>query len=596
VKIQVGTALLAALVLGLAGSEQAWADGAQAEAPGTGSIVKGIPTHVQPTTGALLFVGPDTQNQFLDCSVVLIGCRTALTAAHCICKDSLNAELCEAKELKELGTEDLRVFFQHSGIHHVREVFISPEYQRGVRSDIAVLRLSEKVTGIEPARANLKDGIAVQNGTEGIIAGFGNSGDDHLDAAIKRVGRVVTAECPQGIIEPANVCWHFIEPVSGPGSDANICFKDDGGPLFIDFGDGPVVAGVHAGGGDTCEDFTFAFDTNVFKNHEWITNVGGVDIGRDQCSILNEVGENNVTVKGAKGRLPRLEDEARFTFEIPEDTVLLRVTVNGDTEKNGDYDLFVGLDEAPTRTENDCQARGVGQFAACEISDPDAETVSVLIKHVFQKQGRGRSRFQVTVTAFGPTPDGLVPATPHNLRYQNRSETLRRFTWIDESFNETGFEIQRSLGRFTNDFVTRGDVAEDKDFFLDNTNPDLVYTYRVRAFNESGFSDWSNQCLVNADGPNAPRRLRAEEIGDDRVVLKWNDRSSDETGFELQRRVVGAKRFKQIAVLEPGDERHVDRGVDSDTAYEYRVRARGSAGNCIPDSRFSPRLTVETDD
>jgi hypothetical protein len=32
------------------------------------AIVNGIPTHLQPTTGALLFVGPDLKNQFLDCS------------------------------------------------------------------------------------------------------------------------------------------------------------------------------------------------------------------------------------------------------------------------------------------------------------------------------------------------------------------------------------------------------------------------------------------------------------------------------------------------------------------------------------------------
>jgi len=594
VKIEVGRALLAALVLGLAGGGQAWADGVEAETPGTGSIVNGIPTNLQPTTGALLFVGPDTKNQFLDCSVVLIGCRTALTAAHCICKDSNNAELCEAREIANLGEEDLRVFFQHSGIHHVRDVFINPEYERGKRGDIAVLRLSEKVTGVEPARANLKDGIAVQHGTEGIIAGFGNSGDDRLDAAIKRVGEVVTDKCPAGIIEPANICWNFIEPIEAPGSEANVCFKDDGGPLFVDFGSGPVVAGIHAGGSDTCEEFAFAYDTNVFKNHQWIMNVGGVDIGREQCSLLNEVGENNVVVKGASGKLPKSEDEARFVFDIPQDTILLRVTVNGDTEREGDYDLFVGLDEAPTKFDNDCQSRGVGQFGVCEIANPDAEKVSVLIKHVFQGQGRGRSRFQVTVTAFGPPPDGLLPPAPRQLRYENRSEILRRFMWLDESFNEEGFQIQRSLGRFTDDFVTRGQVAADKDFFLDSTNPDNIYTYRVRAFNESGFSEWSNDCIVNDPGPTPPNRLRVEEITDNKVVLRWNDRSDDETGFELQRRVAGAKRWRQVAILNADDERHADRSVDGDTAYEYRVRAKGRFVNCIKDSKFSPKLLVST--
>lgn len=595
--IHAGRALVAAgLLATLAGPGQAWADGTTAAAPGGADIVNGIPTHLQPTTGALLYVGPDTKNQFLDCSVVLIGCRTALTAAHCICKNSDNFGRCETRELADTDPADLRVFFQHSGIHHVRDIFISPDYDLGKRSDIAVLRLSEKVTGVEPAKIYDDNGPSVPRGTGGIIAGFGNSGDDRLDVAIKRVGGVRTADCAPGIVEPANICWNYEEPILKPGNDSNLCFKDDGGPLFLDLGNGPVVAGIHSGGGNTCDPDSFAYDTNVYKNREWIRAVGGLDVGRDECSDLGEVGVPWVSVQGGKGVLPRSEDEARFDFDIPEDTILLRVTVNGDTEKFGDYDLFVGLDNPPTKVVNDCKSRGVGQFGVCEIENPDAEKVHVLVRHVKQGQGIGRSRFQVTVTAIQPTPpEGPVPRRPEQLRYEVRGPNLRRLLWKDASKDESGFQVQRKAGFDPETpFSFEASVKANKTTYLDIIPDGQIFTYRVRALNVNGFSDWSNECAVNHPGPRTPWRLRADSVSGHAVALRWKDRSTDETGFELQRRELGDLKWEDVAINDADDVTYNDNGLDSGTTYEYRVRARGRLGNCIPHSRFSPKLEIST--
>lgn len=598
--IQVGRALVAAaLLLTLGGARQACADETSAAAPGTADIVNGIPTHLQPTTGALLFVGPDTKNQFLDCSAVLVGCRTVLTAAHCFCTRSKNFSTCEPRELFDLDVADLRVFFQHTGFHHVREVYVSPEYVRGKRSDIAVLRLSEKVDGVEPSHIFDDKGAGVPHGTPGIITGFGNSGDDHLDAAIKRVGAVETADCHKGIIEPANLCWNYVEPVAKPGDASNVCFKDDGGPLFLDLGNGPVVAGIHSGSALTCDPASFAYDTNVYKNREWIRAVAGDDLNRDECSDRAEVGDNWTVVQGGEGNLVRSEDEARFKFPIPADTELLRVTVNGDTEANGDYDLFIKLDGPPTKTDNDCQSRGVGQFGACQIEEPDASNVQVLVRHVMQGKGRGHSRFQVTATAFLPKPpQGPVPNPPEKLRVKNRAVDLRQLSWKDASKDETGFEVQRRVVSGSGSpFATRASVKANKTRYLDRIVPNTVYTYRVRAFNLFGASEWSNLCYANHPGPLAPRRLRADNVTNRKVVLRWKDRSDDESSFSVERRLLGNKKWTQIAVVDDNDDStasYTDNSVQSSTSYQYRVRARGRVGECIPNSRPSPTLTVTT--
>ncbi|MFN2428156.1 MAG: hypothetical protein ABR587_17110, partial [Candidatus Binatia bacterium] len=115
-----------------------------------------------------------------------------------------------------------------------------------------------------------------------------------------------------------------------------------GGPLFADFGNGPVVTGIHAGGGVSCDEDSFSYATNVRLKAEWVKAIGGPDVARDQCSELGEVGEPWVKVQGGVGRLPKNLSEKAFSYDIPHDTILLRVNVNGDTEKTGDYDMYVG--------------------------------------------------------------------------------------------------------------------------------------------------------------------------------------------------------------------------------------------------------------
>lgn len=586
--------VLAAVLAAMVGAGDAFAQEQSASVPATANIVNGIPTNQQPTTGALLFVGPNTKNQFLECSGVLIGCRTFLTAAHCLCTQSNNYQACANNELANIDPADLRVFLQHAGIFHVRELYVSPTYLRGSRGDLMMLRLSERVEGIDPSRFNATHGPSIDHGTDGLIAGFGSTGDDQRDAAIKRVGEVNIAACQVAHPEPANVCWNFKAPVAQPGQDSNVCFKDDGGPLFIDFGAGPVVAGIHSGGSSTCDADAFAYDSATYGEREWLASVGGLDVFRDQCSDLGEVGDRWVTVQGAAGELPLSLDHVRMSFNVPDPTKLLRVTVNGDTDRDGDYDMYVRLGDRPTRRVYDCKSAGVGQFGACVFEKPQARTVHVLLRHVSLK-ARGQSRYQVTATAYAPRPAaGDVPKAPERLRYEIRSEDRRRLTWFDMSSDEEGFEVQRSIGDDSDEFSTRAVVGPDRQFFIDAAAADQIFAYRVRAFNIHGNSDWSNLCMVNRPAPLKPRFLQATDVKEHRVSLQWRDRSDDELGFQIQRRKQGALQWDTVAQLGVDQRTFTDTRLTAGRTYEYRVRARGRDAICVPDSGYTGILTVTT--
>jgi hypothetical protein len=87
-------------------------------------------------------------------------------------------------------------------------------------------------------------------------------------------------------------------------------------------------------------------------------------------------------------------------------------------------------------------------------------------------------------------PQPAVPNAPSNLILTAAKGKLT-LQWADNSNNETGFKIERSVngGSFVQIAQTSINVRSYSDSGLNKRN---TYAYRVRAFNDSGNSDYSN--------------------------------------------------------------------------------------------------------
>lgn len=77
--------------------------------------------------------------------------------------------------------------------------------------------------------------------------------------------------------------------------------------------------------------------------------------------------------------------------------------------------------------------------------------------------------------------------------------------------------------------------------------------------------------------PTKPSNLTVVSLTATTAQLAWQDNSTDETGFQIQRRIVGAAWFDVVTLLVSGTTTYVDT-VTASTAYEYRVRAMNLAG------------------
>lgn len=367
-------------------------------------IVNGVLTEAYPTAGAL--VAPaDPDRAELVCSGTMIGCRTFLTAAHCVC-DFTGGDCPSA----ELDSSDYLVFLQHAGFFPVERVTVHPDYAFP-DYDLAILRLAEPVTGIRPTPL---PNATPANGTRGTLVGFGRSGGPLDDFALKRTTRIETEACASDLSAPLQLCWDFSNPIGEPGEDGNTCNGDSGGPLFVGLGLGTVVAGVTSGGTTPdCLPPDESWDTNVHHFVDYVRAQAGADLDSDWCGAVSQVGDAATTVEGFSGNLGLQDEQAAHTFDVAAGTSELRVTLNATEEPGADFDLIVRATGEPASAGYECARTGSGQWAACLFYEPPAGSWELLVQRVL-----GQGEYQVTASSFAAGVVPPVTGTPQSRAQQ----------------------------------------------------------------------------------------------------------------------------------------------------------------------------------
>ncbi len=198
----------------------------------------------------------------------------------------------------------------------------------------------------------------------------------------------------------------------------------------------------------------------------------------------------------------------------------------------------------------------------------------------------------VLVIALPAWSGDAPPRQPGVVRSDKISKSQVLLTWRDRSDNEENFEVVRRKAGGKS-FRTRGFTPPDITSFVDTVRPAGVFIYKVRAHNEFGSSNFSNDCFVNRTPPSKPTPVRARLIALTVARITWGDRSRGETGFAVQRREIG-QGFRTIVTLPPGTELYEDWDLAPARTFFYRVRALGTPTRCIKHSKFSATRIVNT--
>lgn len=171
-----------------------------------------------------------------------------------------------------------------------------------------------------------------------------------------------------------------------------------------------------------------------------------------------------------------------------------------------------------------------------------------------------------------------APMPPSSLDVDNITEASMRLNWLDNSTNETGFEVERSLtagSGFVRITTVPADVTTFNNIGLDQHT---TYYYRVRAVNASGQSAYSN--VISGTTllllPDAPSNIAFTLVTENSMTISWQDNSNNEENFEIQRSLTAGIGFVEIGT--PADSEFDDSGLDEDVVYFYRVRAVNETG------------------
>ena len=415
--IRSGGAAAAVLTLALlAGALPVAAGGGEALEAVEPRVINGVFNWGMPAVG--FFVSPRADG-VTSCSGTLIGCRTFVTAAHCLCTlfdegRALTGAECR-KRADLLDPAGKRVYFQHAGFVDVAEVVVHPQFQVVERSDLAILRLAEPVTGVRTARINQT--ARAPHGTPGTIVGFGRTGAERNDRGLKRIGGLTFAPCLRA---PAstNLCYDYGLTSSAPGVGSGASGGDSGGPQFADLGAGSRLVSVTSGASvrtevcPTCPRRFSAFSSDVFVDQGWFEEVAGTDLHSEDCGELPLAGEAGSSILFGGGALSAAEPEARFSLEVPPETELLRTTLNGESPFTHEISLYLRAGAPPSPAAFDCAGEEPGGLQACEVADPQPGTWHVLARRLTGDAEFPETRIQVTATLFGQADDAGPPEPP----------------------------------------------------------------------------------------------------------------------------------------------------------------------------------------
>jgi len=198
-----------------------------------------------------------------------------------------------------------------------------------------------------------------------------------------------------------------------------------------------------------------------------------------------------------------------------------------------------------------------------------------------------------------PQSGGEGLTAPSDLRAIVISEREVELRWRDNSDNEEGFKLERKA--LNSEYREIAKLGVNINYYLDNTvTPKMFYYYRVKAYNKSGESAYSNEVLVETKVgetppeeekvPLAPSDLEGE-LKEETIYFKWKDNSDNEEGFRLYISINEIDSYALYAQLPTNETSYEDSSLYiPENTYYFKLTAYNNVGESSPSNEIMIRI------
>lgn len=205
-------------------------------------------------------------------------------------------------------------------------------------------------------------------------------------------------------------------------------------------------------------------------------------------------------------------------------------------------------------------------------------------RYTYRVRAKLDTLFSVWSNEASATTPVLAPLPPSGLNGRATRSTVVELDWTDNSNDEDGFAVERSLIS-TAGWQEIARLAADVVRYVDQElQPSTTYYYRVKAFNAYGSSPYSEWISVTtpAPPPPAPTGLTAQALTPYLVDCRWTPVGGDVNSLVLERSLSLTEGWAELAVLPDTAVRYIDRSVQPMTTYYYRLFAVNQYGRSLP--------------